>query len=95
MLLREEGEKFKQTKCCPMEECFLKFSYKAALKDHLGKFVPKIIKFLINISFLKSMLRYALTSVYDHVFVYLNTNEKCLEMFDKQLDTSKGMIRSH
>ena len=37
LLLGEEGEKFKQTKCCPMEECFVKFSYKAALKDHLGK----------------------------------------------------------
>ena len=42
-----------------------------------------------------SKLKYALPKEYNHVFVYLNTNEESNKSYDDQLATSKAMINSH
>ena len=42
-----------------------------------------------------SRLKYALPKEYNHVFVYLKTNEERNKSYDCQLATSKAMINSH
>ena len=42
-----------------------------------------------------SKLKYAISSDYDHVFTYLNTNEERQKSYREQLETAKVMICSH